>query len=74
MIILFNLKNSGNIFYNLMFIGIYNIIKLIFILLDFILLFKFKALISDCLFLNFIYLNFFSFFWLVGSLILIIYN
>lgn len=74
MIILFNLKNSGNIFYNLMFIGIYNIIKLIFILLDFILLFKFKVLISDCLFLNFIYLNFFSFFWLVGSLILIIYN
>lgn len=57
-----------------MFIGIYNIIKLIFILLDFILLFKFKVLISDCLFLNFIYLNFFSFFWLVGSLILIIYN
>lgn len=74
MIILFNFKNSGNIFYNLMFIGIYNIIKLIFILLDFILLFKFKVLISDCLFLNFIYLNFFSFFWLVGSLILIIYN
>lgn len=74
MIILFNLKNSGNIFYNLMFIGIYNIIKLIFILLDFILLFKFKVLISDCLFLNLIYLNFFSFFWLVGSLILIIYN
>lgn len=74
MIILFNLKNSGNIFYNLMFIGIYNIIKLILILLDFILLFKFKVLISDCLFLNFIYLNFFSFFWLVGSLILIIYN
>lgn len=74
MIILFNLKKSGNIFYNLMFIGIYNIIKLIFILLDFILLFKFKVLISDCLFLNFIYLNFFSFFWLVGSLILIIYN
>lgn len=74
MIILFNLKKSGDIFYNLMFIGIYNIIKLIFILLDFILLFKFKVLISDCLFLNFIYLNFFSFFWLVGSLILIIYN
>lgn len=74
MIILFNFKKSGNIFYNLMFIGIYNIIKLIFILLDFILLFKFKVLISDCLFLNFIYLNFFSFFWLVGSLILIIYN
>lgn len=74
MIISFNLKNSGNILYNLMFNGIYNIIKLIFILLDFILLFKFKVLISDCLFLNFIYLNFFSFFWLVGSLILIIYN
>lgn len=74
MIILFNLKNSGNIFHNSMLTGTHNTIKLTFTSSDFTSSFKPKASISDCLSSNSTYPNPLSLPWSVGSLTLTTYN